>query len=59
LINDRINCIVERCPQCCAGMSVMKDAEGRAWYVCERCGAQIPANSGYKDINKVDNTDLE
>lgn len=39
-----------RCPQCYGRMTSYTDGQGRGWVMCLDCGAQIPTESGYREV---------
>ena len=56
MIYHRIR-IVEpvHCPQCHGRMTRYTNGQGRGWKLCVDCGAQIPTESGFREVkNGVD-----
>ena len=39
-----------RCPQCHGRMVRFTNGQGRGWKLCVDCGAQIPTESGYREV---------
>lgn len=39
-----------RCPQCHGKMTRYTDGQGRGWRMCVDCGAQIPRESGFREV---------
>ena len=39
-----------RCPQCHGRMAKFTNGQGRGWTRCMDCGAQIPTESGYREV---------
>lgn len=39
-----------RCSQCHGRMTSYTNGQGRGWVVCLNCGAQIPTESGYREV---------
>ena len=41
-----------RCPQCHGRMTRYTNGQGRGWLMCVDCGAQIPTESGYREVKR-------